>query len=75
MNDNTTLEIKLREIEQEILETAQEIERQKRIVRELDDLFFRRYAEHVLASYQEMYKVAVAEHERLAIKIAELKAA
>jgi hypothetical protein len=74
MNDNTKLEIKLREMEQEILETAQEIERQKRIVRELDDLFFRRYAEHVLASYQEMY-VAVAEHERLAIKIAELKAA
>ena len=46
------LEIILRDIEEDIRETSEEIERQRDAVRSVDDPFRRKYAEHVLATYE-----------------------
>ena len=61
MESLDALESELVEIEEDIRETVQEIERQKSVVRRIDNPFERRYAEHVLATYQEHQKAALAD--------------
>ena len=63
----------LREIEEDIQETTVEIERQKDVVRHIEDPFERRYAEHVLASYQEQRKAALARHLEISKRVNEKK--
>jgi hypothetical protein len=67
------LETRLREIEEDIQETSEEIERQKDVVRQIDEPFKRRYAEHVLASYQEQRKTALANHLEISKRVSEKK--
>jgi hypothetical protein len=67
------LKTRLREIEVDIQETSEEIKRQKDVVRQIEEPFKRRYAEHVLASYQEQRKTALANHLEISNRMSEKK--
>lgn len=67
------LEIILREIEEDIQDTIEEIDRQREIVRQVDDPFERKYAEHVLATYENQRSETLVQHEQVAREIAERK--
>lgn len=67
------LEVILREIEQDIHETTEEIDRQRDVVRHVDDPFERKYAEHVLATYENQRSETLIRHDQIAREIAERK--
>jgi hypothetical protein len=73
MADEETLKFHLRDVEQDIDETEEEIQRQKKVVRETENPFFRRYAEHVLGSYEYRKEIAIVNRERIAKELAEKK--
>jgi predicted metal-dependent phosphoesterase TrpH len=74
MDSLNPLETQLVELEEDIRETIEEIDRQKDVVRNIGDPFERRYAEHVLATYEEHQKVVLADHYQLSKRLAEIKA-
>ena len=67
------LEMTLRDIEEDILNTTEEIDRQRDVVRGVEDPFERKYAEHVLATYENQRSETLVQHEQMAREIAERK--
>jgi predicted nucleic acid-binding Zn-ribbon protein len=67
------LEVILRDVEEDIRETMEEIDRQRYAVRQISEPFERKYAEHVLATYESQRSEALVQHEDIARHIAECK--
>jgi hypothetical protein len=65
------LEIILREMEEDILGTNSEIDRQRDVVRNVDDPTERRFAEHVLTTFEIQRSETLVQHEQLSREIAE----
>jgi predicted nucleic acid-binding Zn-ribbon protein len=73
MSDLAELETVLREIEEDIRETTEEIDKQRYVVRQVEDPFERRYAEHVLSTHEHQRSETLVQHEQIAREIAERK--
>ncbi len=73
MSDLVELETILREIEEDIQETTEEIDKQRDVVRQVEDPFERKYAEHVLSTYETQRSETLVQHEQIAREIAERK--
>jgi predicted nucleic acid-binding Zn-ribbon protein len=67
------LEVILRDVEEDIRETMEEIHRQRDVVRQIHNPFERKYAEHVLATYENQRSEALVQHEEIARDIADRK--
>jgi predicted nucleic acid-binding Zn-ribbon protein len=65
------LEVILRDVEEDIRDTTEEIDRQRQAVRQISQPFERRYAEHVLATYENQRSEALVQHEQIARNIGE----
>jgi beta-lactamase regulating signal transducer with metallopeptidase domain len=64
------LETDLRRAQCEMAEIDEEIEQQRRVVSQVEDGFFRTYAETMLTCFEEQREIIVADRERIAKQLA-----